>query len=396
MTSDSVTKSSLYNVTQLASIYQFPTPNKALNKVVAVVSFGGGIYGTIDANGFLTNGDVQKNWEYEGINVANMPQVIVHLVSDATNDLTDCVSTRENTLDVSVIGSCCPSPNLTIILFIFPTTYTFSKVFQTILTDLTIANKKYNPTIISVSWGCPEILYLNDGNDFTGELKSISTILETATQNGVNICVATGDTGSTDNNGTDRLSIDFPSGCPYVTAVGGTSLKCPSGIYDANTIETVWNDGVNNGSFCATGGGISEFYEKPAYQSVANGNFRCVPDIALNSASESGIELYINGILQQSIGGTSLAAPMFAGFLASLNQITIPFVNNILYNSANITTCFHDIVSGCNYNTSSNTAIKSYTAKSGYDCCCGLGSIIGNNLSRAIIEASIEPKSNTN
>jgi len=371
-----------FTASQLASIYQFPAPNIALNKVIAVLSYGGGLYGTIDANGFLTNGDVQKSWAHEGISASNMPQVIVHLVAGATNNLTDVGGTMENTLDVSVLGSCCPSPNLTIILFIFPNTYRFTQAFQAMLDGVTVANKYYSPSIISVSWGGPEISYLRRGEDYTGELTNLSSLLQTATQNGINICVATGDKGSTDS--TTSLSADFPSSCPYVTAVGGTTLICPSRIYDKNTNETVWNDGIRRNSFLATGGGISAFYAKPRYQTVAPGNLRCVPDIAFNADPDTGIVLYINGKLESGIGGTSMSAPMFAGFLAAQNKTTLPFINNILYDSKNAKMCFHDIILGSNYDELNPTVITSYTATIGYDCCSGLGSIIGNKLTTAI------------
>lgn len=377
-----------YTASQLASIYQFPTPNISINKVVAVVSFGGGLYGSLNATSkVLTNGDVQQYWKYQGILAVNMPKVIVHLVGNSKNNVADYSSTCENTLDVSVIGSCCPSPNLTIILFIFPSnTYSLFTAFKTILEGATIANIKYKPTIISVSWGCPEIAYLINGKDVTGELTNVAALLKTATQNGVNICVASGDAGSTDS--TTVLSADFPSSCPYVTAVGGTSLTCNSGKYDINTQETVWNNGVINGSFWATGGGVSQFYSKPSYQTVAPSSFRCVPDIALDSDPNTGIVMYLNGVLQTGIGGTSMAAPMVAGFLACLNlasTIAIPFVNNVLYNSANAKTCFHDIISGNNYNAVNKKEPTSYVATVGYDCASGLGSIIGSTLAIAMI-----------
>ena len=385
--SSSSSISPYFTAKQLATIYGFPAPNTSLNNVVAVMSFGGGLYGSIDENGFLTNGDVQKYWAYEGISENEMPKVIVYPVDGTTNDLTDSDSTSENTLDVSVIGSCCPNPLLTIILFIIPQTYSLTQSFQTIIDGITVLGIKYIPSIISVSWGCPEIYYLTNGIDTTGDLNGVNNLLADATKNGLNICVAAGDNGSTDGNGNAQLSVDFPSSCPYVTAVGGTTLVCPNGVYDSSTTEQVWNDGIISGKFWATGGGISSFFSKPAYQQAIIAGItthRAVPDIAFNADPDTGIVMYKNGIMQYGIGGTSMGAPLFAGYLASINAKT--FVNPLLY-TANNSECFHDIMSGCNYDASSTSSIKLYSSALGYDFCSGLGSIVGEALTSVISNA---------
>jgi len=379
----SAAASPFFTARQLATIYGFPAPNLSLSPVVGVLSFGGGMYGRIDANGVLTNGDVQKYWAYQGIAASQMPKVIVKMFGGATNNLSYRSGTLENTLDVSVVGSCCANPNLTIILYIFPNPYSFTLAFQTMLDGVTVSGVLLKPTIISVSWGCPEIAYLQNGVDFTGDLAGLSRVLSTATHLGLNVCVASGDFGSTDGNGTPLLSCDFPSACPYVTAVGGTTLSCPTGVYDSQTTETVWNDGVLGGSFYATGGGVSAYYTKPAYQRLVSGTMRGVPDIALDADPDTGIVLYQNGMLYSGIGGTSMSAPLFAAYLASIGPKG--FVNPLMYSASN--TCFRDITLGCNYNTSLSTATKSYSAGPGYDFCSGLGSIVGGTLMPVLANA---------
>ena len=61
---------------ELASIYNIPSPNLTTRTYVAVVSFGGGLYGNL-SGGILTNGDVQKYWQAIGISSSNMPTVMV-------------------------------------------------------------------------------------------------------------------------------------------------------------------------------------------------------------------------------------------------------------------------------------------------------------------------------
>jgi kumamolisin len=205
------------------------------------------------------------------------------------------------------------------------------------------------PTIISYSWGMPETYA--DVNDL------IETNVLLKNKN-INVCVATGDNGSSD--GTTTLNVDFPSSSPYVTSVGGTSLICPNNVYDTKTVETVWNDGTT-----ATGGGISKIFAKPQYQNYIPGTKRNSPDIAFNSDPGTGIQLYFNGKIAYGIGGTSLAAPFFAGFIALSGIKT--FINPLLYSN----TCYHDIKLGSN----SINIPGQYSATLGYDNCSGIGSM---------------------
>jgi kumamolisin len=378
--------SAYFNVKELATIYGFPPPDTTKSSVVGVLSFGGGLYGvpqnqstpyTIPSN--AANCDVIKYWRYLGYSTLQMPKVIVYPVGGATNDLNDEDGTGENTLDVSVIGGCCPNPNLTIILFLFPMWYMFSEALSIIINGINIGRVSYKPSIVSISWGSAEIEYLpsNDNPDFTRELRRANNILKRASENGINVCVASGDNGPTDH--TDQFTVYFPASSPYVIAVGGTSLICPNRVYDSHTRETVWNNGLINGAYFASGGGISAFFAKPTWQKEGTiTDFRNVPDIALNSDPETGIILYLYGKLREGWGGTSMAAPMFAAYLSLINQKT--FVNPLLY-SAPYSSNFYDVTQGNNYDPNS---IKSYSAKIGYDSCTGLGSINGNNLKNVL------------
>ena len=331
-------------ISKMAAIYKFPAYSTT-NAIIAIPSFGGGLYGTIE-NNIMTNGDAHQYWSLQGINPSDMSTVYVIFPNGATNDLSDQSSTLENTLDVSVVGSCCRA---TIILFIFTSTTTFTESFQTMLQGINVNGEQLTPTIISYSWGMPESIA--DPVD----LMQTNLLLQNAN---INVCVAAGDNGSSD--GTSYLAVDFPSSSPYVTSVGGTSLICPNNVYDASTKETVWNDGIT-----ATGGGISEIFAKPSYQSFIPGTKRNSPDIAFNCDPNTGIQLCFNGKIAYGIGGTSLAAPFFAGFIALTGLTT--FINPLLYSN----TCYHDITIGSN-----SIGIRGqYFAKPGFDNCTGLGSV---------------------
>ncbi len=329
-------------ISQMAAIYKFPKYS-ATNAIIAIPSYGGGIYGDI-TNGIMTNGDAHQYWSLQGIN--DFSTVYVVFPNGATNDLTDQSSTLENTLDVSVVGSCCKS---IIILFIFKNTTSFTESFQTMMQGINVNGTQLIPTIISASWGMPETIA--DPTDI------IQTNLLLKNTN-INVCVATGDNGSSD--GLSEITVDFPSSSPYVTSVGGTSLRCPNNVYDASCVEVVWNDGIT-----ATGGGITTLFDKPQYQNFIPGTKRNSPDIAFNCDPNTGIQLYFNGNIAYGIGGTSLAAPFFAGFVALTGLKT--FINPILYSN----TCFHDITVGSN----SIGVRGEYFAKPGFDNCTGLGSM---------------------
>ena len=349
--------------TQIAKMYNIPAPT-ANPVVVGVISFGGGLYGTL-TNGVLSNGDVQNYWTSLGI--TSQPKVIIVPISGARNvpNFNDGGSTIENTLDVETIGACCPTSNLTIILYIAPNTLSnfYTIINYMINTPVVVSGISYVPNIISCSWGLSETKFS------TSLLTSINTILTTASNRGINICTATGDLGSNDGVGGSSKNADFPSSCPFVTAVGGTTLTVPSPFTASTTynttgvIETAWSSG---------GGAVSVKFAKPAYQSAITGTSRSVPDIALVANPNTGVSFLIAG-KTYTVGGTSVAAPIFAAFLAAIKANG--FVNTKLYTQVG-TTCFHDIVSGSN---------GGYTAGPGYDNCTGLGSINGGVLAPYLI-----------
>ena len=103
---------------------------------------------------------------------------------------------------------------------------------------------------------------------------------------------------------------------PYLTAVGGTILTTtgPGGAYVS---ESVWQQGN-----AASGGGIVAF-PIPTYQvgisMGANGGSttqRNMPDVALTAEQ---VYLRADGV-DSGIGGTRCAAPLWAGFMALINQ----------------------------------------------------------------------------
>ncbi len=332
-----------YYAHEIASIYKFPSPKITKTTNIAVVSFGGGLYGKLASSGLLTNSDCHKYWSLIGIK--SMPNIYVFPILGAKNipNINDDGSTMENTIDVQQIGACCPTSKLNIILYIAPNNlYKFPPLLNTI-----INNKKFVPSVISISWGAPEIYYPNN------LLNSINNIFKDANNKGINITAATGDNGSNNGVGGNLPYADFPSSSPNVVACGGTNLICPNLIYDTNTIEIAWSYG---------GGAVSSYFNKPSYQNNLVGTKRLTPDLSLNADPNTGVLYCINNNYY-IVGGTSIVSPAIASYIVASN--INKFINTSLYASIN---CFNDIKSGSNGH---------YTSIIGYDNCTGLGSING-------------------
>jgi hypothetical protein len=321
--------------------------------------------------------------------------------------------------------------------------------------------------IISQSYGACEAGYV------TSDLNTIQSWLEQANSQGQTVLLAAGDTGAADCDdsstqtitaATQGLAVDYPGSSVYVTDVGGSefmgdgtaaSPQTGAGTYwSANGSgsvsndlitsaksyipEMVWNDTTfsidNGGGLSAGGGGVSQLWTKPSWQTGVPGipadGFRDVPDVSLNASPDHDGYLYCtqaetNGSPGTYVstcqansfrladgsqadnnnltvaGGTSFAAPSFAGLLAIIEQKLgsgggLGNINPTLYSlAANATTyasAFHDITTGNNQvpcatgspncPTGSNPVIG-YLAGTGYDQATGLGSVDANNLATA-------------
>ena len=184
-------------------------------------------------------------------------------------------------------------------------------------------------------------------------------------------------------------SIPFPEDSPYITEVGGTTLTV-SGTGGPWSAETAWN--WNNGT--GTGGGVSTYYSIPYWQQgtrmTANGGsvtMRNTPDVALTAD-----QVYVRAAgNDNAVGGTSCASPLWAGFIALVNQEAaangrgnVGFLNPTVYalgDSSLYASVFHDIATGNNINAGSP---NQFYALPGYDLCTGLGTPSGAGLINAL------------
>jgi len=201
---------------------------------------------------------------------------------------------------------------------------------------------------------------------------------------GQNLFQAAGDSGKWTTSGT--ASEIFPADDVYVTSVGGTDLNT-SGASGPWSSETTWVDG---------GGGISpDKYAIPSWQTAAasgcsscSKTYRNGPDVSANANFTFYVCADQTTCTANEYGGTSFAAPMWAGYLALVNEQavangnhTVGFINPSLYTigaGSSYGSDFHDITSGSN----------GYSATTGYDLATGWGSPNGTGLISALAGSS--------
>jgi hypothetical protein len=261
------------------------------------------------------------------------------------------------------------------------------------------------------------------------------------------------------------LAVDYPGSSAYVTDAGGSEFmgdgtaaapQTGAGTYwsangsgsvsnDVLTSaksyipEMAWNDTTfaisQGGGLSAGGGGASALFAKPSWQTgvpnIPADSHRDVPDISLDASPDHDSYLYCTQVTTAGspdayvsscqansfrlsdpgqadnddflalAGGTSFAAPQFAGLLAVIEQKLatgggLGNINPSLYklasNATTYASAFHDITTGNNEvpcvsgspdcPTGANPVIG-YAAATGYDQATGIGSVDANNLATA-------------
>jgi subtilase family serine protease len=232
------------------------------------------------------------------------------------------------------------------------------------------------PTTIGCSWGWTP-----------ADPSTLDPYFEKMSAQGQNFFAASGDssTWSSSNEA-------WPADDANVVSVGGTDLVTASAAGPWKS-ETAWTD---------SGGGISpDGIAIPAWQQLSgvinssnkgSTTLRNGPDVSANANFTFYTCADQEACLANEYGGTSFATPMWAGYIALVNQqlalngdSTIGFINPTIY-AQNITsayaTDFHDITSGTS---------GSYSAVTGYDLVTGWGSPNGTGLINALAPTSTTP-----
>ena len=352
--------------TEFAKRYNFPTNFNATaldgrGQTIAIIELGGG---------FRTS-DLKVFFQEIGV---PMPEVISIGVDHAgSHPTTSNSDDGEVMLDIEVAGAVAPKAKIAV--------YFAPNTDQGFLDAISAAihDTQRKPSVISVSWGGPESTNDQQGMDAYHQLFVAAAAL------GITVCVASGDHGTADLDGEHwdgEIHVDHPSVDNLVLSCGGTQID--------NGKDVVWNDNLPfdaDGDGWASGGGISQVFAVPSYQTgaklpksiVNNKSGRGVPDIAMSATN------YFTRVdtVEGASGGTSAVAPLMAALIALLNQAkqkNVGFINPFLY--ANVKKgVARDVTSGTN---AIKNTVKGYKAGKGWDACTGLGTPDGtailNNL----------------
>jgi subtilase family serine protease len=278
--------------------------------------------------------------------------------------------------------------------------------------------------VISQSFASAE-----DAFNGTSSLQNLRYAFKDAAANGVTVLGSSGDGGTANamkspvGQGGSLIpypTVEWPASDPLVTGVGGTYLctkptattneprttyikpgigaKCGSSTFNAaHAAEVAWT---------FSGGGFSDVFSRPSYQSTLPAgstpipaSARGVPDIAFQASSATGALVYLSlppdgtdsNVGQAGwwdIGGTSLSCPQWAGLVAIADQINkakygqtgLGLINPALYklaSTAKYATDFFDIAhtaaAGVDNSNQGDPSVPGYPATTGWDPVTGLG-----------------------
>ena len=239
-----------------------------------------------------------------------------------------------------------------------------------------------NGAVMSQS-GIGQDFNVGEGSWTSAEVATMNSALEYAAARHVTVVVASGDYGAIGNgSSTPRKEVSLPASDPWALAAGGTTLTAnrATGAYQS---ETAWN--VQSGSPDGSGGGFSRLFARPSYQNGVPGigAARGVPDVAGEATGTSGMALAFSapsdGEVLIGAGGTSAAAPFWAGLIALADQEAghaLGFVNPAIYRVARSPLyhqAFHDITTGNNTVALNGVTITGDQAGPGWDPVTGWG-----------------------
>jgi kumamolisin len=341
-----------YTPLQVASLYGFPMGPDGFGQSVGIIELGGG-YALKDVQTYCSSLGVTP------------PSVTSVPVDGASNSPTGDANgpDGEVLLDIEVAGTIAPKSQV----FVYFAPNTDAGFVDAV--NAAVHGTQGKPGILSISWGSAESEWTSQG------IQALDQALQDAAALGVTVCVASGDGGSSDGVSDGLAHVDFPASSQYVIGCGGTHLSASG---DKITTQVVWDDLPNGG---ATGGGVSDVFALPSWQTSAGvppssnpgrKSGRGVPDVSGDADPQTGYSIRVDG-KQTTVGGTSAVAPLWTGLLALVNQSIgrpVGYINPLLYGKA-FASAFRDVVSGTN---------GAYDAGPGWDACTGWGSPDGAKL----------------
>jgi kumamolisin len=275
----------------------------------------------------------------------------------------------ETTLDVETVVSISPGTALYVYEAPYdePSNSNFIDIFNQVVTDDLV------DTLNSSYTYCETAI-----NDYVpGYTKALNKVELQGSAEGITFHAAAGDSGAYAYGCGSAVSVGEPTSTPNNISVGGTTLSVNN--QGQETGEVGWSGG--------TGGGVSVIFKVPHYQkNVPNiiKTGRNLPDVAFDADPGTGTALYYDGGWG-TVGGTSLASPIFGGTMAQINQLRKSrsgLFNVTLYKTwlkhgygSGSTPYFRDITQG---------SIPPFSAGPGYDQMSGIGALQATNFAGLI------------
>jgi len=360
-----------YSPLEVAELYEFPPHLDGSGQTIAIVELDGG---------FIPS-DVAAYFRKLGL---APPKIETVLIDAQTNSIgkhlplhPELNADDEVAMDIEIAGAIAPGARQ-VVYFAQNTDQSFLKAVNAAI----FATPQ--PACISISWGQAENTYSKQA------MKAFEGAFQDAANFGIPVCVSAGNAGSFDE--ANFRQVDFPASAPHALACGGTRLLASGG---AITGEKVWHadvtddqgDKVRHG----TGGGVSQFFAKPVYQSgvevptppEGSTGGRGVPDVSGNADPATGYRIRVKGV-EEIIGGTSAVPPLWAGLIARMGQSIggpVGFLNPQVYKARTRAEGFRDIAEG---NNGSPKEDGFRHATSGWNPRAGLGTPKGKDLLRAL------------
>jgi subtilase family serine protease len=271
---------------------------------------------------------------------------------------TDPAWSLETSLDVEWAHAMAPKANLVLV-------EARSASLYDLFGAVNFARSLNGVVAVSMSWGSGE---------FYGETAFDSLFTTPAghvggdgLQGGVTFVAASGDSGA-------WSGVSYPATSPNVLSVGATTLQLGA---SNSAAEQGWTGST---------GGYSALEPAPAYQNNAqassglNYGLRTTPDVSAIGDPNTGVSTYdtvpYGGKTGWfAVGGTSAAAPQWAGLIAVADQGLALAGKGSLGNAqaalyAIPSSAYHDVTSGFN----------GYSARPGYDLVTGLGTPVANRI----------------
>jgi len=353
--SGELTPDHAFTPVELAALYNFPPDLDGRGQTIGIVELGGGYDETTLAAYFR-----KLNRPVPGITWVS--------VDGAKNEVSD-PNGADGEVQLNIEGAGAVAPAAKIVVYFCPNT---AQGFIHAIAAAT-HDGAHHPSVLSVSWGGPEPTWSRD------TMTSMNAELKSASDRGITVLASSGDHGLTDGMSNGQPAVDFPASSPWVTAVGGSHLSASSSAIES---ESIWGDGGK----ISSGRGVSTIFDRPPWQAGINApkntqgfGGRALPDLVADASPSTGYQVEVDGQIMV-VGGTGASTPLWAGFIALLNQglgHNIGFFNEKLYTKLGPASVFRKVEQEASQSTAAPSA-------SGWSPLTGWGSPDGHKLLEAL------------